>query len=354
MRISERDRTADIKLLLIGDFTGSDDEGLAQISKRFGRMMDSHHQVLTVNTKEVIRPSTLVSIHRFAPDVVHYITGMTIRSLVVTAIIKMLLFNRPATVISAVRVFLTERQLKMLRVFSPDLVMTQAQKWEERFIARGIRTEFVPNPINIAKFRPLASGKKTLRMKYGLPEDAKIILHVGHIKPNRNLKVLIENSEMLKSHGYRSVVVGSTRFPPDAELVRSLQGAGCIVITGFIDMIEELYHCADVYLFPVKGLNRGYFPKEYNEVGVIDMPLSIIEAAATGLPVISTGVDAVERLAEISGRILTWDGTRATLLPLLERCTGGGLPPPKAGEVSFSEEAVRSAVTAVYSSLKYQ
>ena len=56
-----------------------------------------------------------------------------------------------------------------------------------------------------------------------------------------------------------------------------MQGAGVKVILDFVPRIAEVYQAADAYLFP------GSLP-----YAAIDIPLSVLEAMAVNLPVVTT------------------------------------------------------------------
>ncbi|MFX0140964.1 MAG: hypothetical protein ACFFDN_45415, partial [Candidatus Hodarchaeota archaeon] len=46
------------------------------------------------------------------------------------------------------------------------------------------------------------------------------------------------------------------------------------------------------------ALRTSYFPKEYFELGAIDMPLSILEALSCELPVLAPEIDSMNALLE--------------------------------------------------------
>ena len=68
------------------------------------------------------------------------------------------------------------------------------------------------------------------------------------------------------------------------ELVKELQGAGCLVWIKHFDRIEEIYHISDCYVFPTLE------PK-----ACIETPLSVLEAMACNLPVVTTRFGALTR-----------------------------------------------------------
>ncbi len=52
---------------------------------------------------------------------------------------------------------------------------------------------------------------------------------------------------------------------------------------------------SDLYVFPLKDTGHN-FPKSYNEIGAIDLPLSVLEAMSCNLPVITTPFGALPRI----------------------------------------------------------
>jgi glycosyltransferase involved in cell wall biosynthesis len=127
---------------------------------------------------------------------------------------------------------------------------------------------------------------------------------VGHIKKNRNIEVL---GAVQESGQAQTVLVGSTAFEASKQIYRKLWKAGCIFIDGFIQNIEELYACVDVYIFPVKF--TAALPTRYDEIGVIDMPLSVLEAMAANIPVITTAIPALTRVCGPGNGLAWFDGS---------------------------------------------
>jgi glycosyltransferase involved in cell wall biosynthesis len=116
--------------------------------------------------------------------------------------------------------------------------------------------------------------KSDLRRKYDFPSDKYIVLHVGHINRNRNVQFL-GNIQCLDY--VQAIAVGSTTYPEDEDLVKELKEKGVIVLTNYFRKIEEIYQCADCYLFPV-----------FSDGACIEVPLSVLEAMASNLPVVTT------------------------------------------------------------------
>jgi len=171
--------------------------------------------------------------------------------------------------------------------------------------------------------------KRALRGAYGLPEGRPIVLHVGHVRANRNLDCLLDAQ---RSGRYQVVVIGSPSQSEPGELRKRLEGGGCIVRTDFLPNVEEMYQAADAYVFTVKPVAPAEYPRRYQEVGVIDFPLSILEAMANGLPVVTTRHDAVDYfLGDVSG-LRYFDGTGLDCLQQLDALHGQPVATRKAAE----------------------
>jgi glycosyltransferase involved in cell wall biosynthesis len=96
---------------------------------------------------------------------------------------------------------------------------------------------------------------------------------VGHVNANRNipeLSSLIENGRCL-------LVVGSTSTPEDSAVAYALRSAGAVLLREYRADIASLYRLADCYVFPVTA-----------PTGAIDLPLSVLEAMACNLRVVTT------------------------------------------------------------------
>jgi glycosyltransferase involved in cell wall biosynthesis len=73
------------------------------------------------------------------------------------------------------------------------------------------------------------------------------------------------------------VLFVSSSRPADSGIISKLEASGVRVFRGYYEDIQTFYQLADLYLFPVSS-----------ELGAVDLPLSILEALACNLPVVST------------------------------------------------------------------
>jgi glycosyltransferase involved in cell wall biosynthesis len=127
----------------------------------------------------------------------------------------------------------------------------------------------------LEKFTPASpEEREKLRDKYAIRRDSFVVLHVGHLNRRRNLGQL---GHLQRECNIQVIVVVSSSSPRDATLEKELVDSGCIVMKEYLPRVEDMYRLSDCYVFPTR-----------DPLGSIEFPLSILEALACDLPVIST------------------------------------------------------------------
>ena len=277
-----------MKILFLCDIGGPLDEGMKKNAFHLYQELSKRHKILVVEPRKTFSWKQLLKIVRFSPDMVHYLHGPTIRSLMITKILGWCL--QVKTIISATQPNLGLLGYLFLRLSKPDYFIVQSPQVEKKFNDLGCRTYFITNGVDLDKFIPASlERKKDLRKKYGVDENVFVALHVGPVKKNRNLDPLTKFQKHFKG---QVIITGSTSVNHDPEVVQELEQAGCKVWVKFFAKVEELYQLADSYLFPVTSTN-----------GVIQFPLSVLEAMSCGIPVISTPFGALPQLFKDSDGI---------------------------------------------------
>lgn len=174
----------------------------------------------------------------------------------------------------------------VVKFLKPNFALTPSPTLNEFWNEMEVNNKLVPLITDLSIFKPInkLSTKKGLRKKYNLPIDAFIISHMGHLNEGRNLKSLIP----LQKSGIQIVIVASSSTPEDAKgqesLKKELLDSGIIILDGYIEQIEEIYQLSDIYIFPVLKKNSS-----------IGMPLSILEARACAIPVITTDYGSIKK-----------------------------------------------------------
>lgn len=149
-------------------------------------------------------------------------------------------------------------------------------------IASGRKKKLFSVGIKTDKFAPVsAEQQKRLKQKYGFDPSKPLVIHVGHCSKGRGLE------DFARIHTAQRMVVASGMFE-DENVVRILNDAKVKILKGYLENVEEVYQMADAYLFPTRSAEF-----------VISIPLSVMEALSSGVPVI--GYKSFENLKEITG-----------------------------------------------------
>lgn len=261
-----------MKICIVGDYSGNQDEGFKNIAFNLSKELSNPHEILMSNVKKLHSLSFWQDLKEFKPQIIHYVGGRTIKSFI---ILKALAFynSNVKTIMSAFHPEIASVPKSAITLLNPDLILAQSHEIEERFNNLGCRTELLPNGVNSKKFMPISQKlKEELRKKYGIDKEKFVILHVGHIIKVRNLQIF----NRIQGGENQVIIIGSSHRKVDYKLYESLKKSGCIIWRGYFKNIEEIYALSDCYVFPVL---EGYS---------ISMPLSVLEAMACNLPVITT------------------------------------------------------------------
>jgi len=213
----------------------------------------------------------------YSPDIILYIpeASCTFNSFVRARILK--LMNKSSKVVMLAAQHRKYRFLYriLLPFLKPDLLFLLGRSDKPFFEKMGMRVKVLPPAVDLERFFKAAPERRMLlREKYGIPKDKVIVFHAGHIKPNRNLEYFID---VQKIDNVQAVIVNSRTTQTDEKVKALLEEKGIIIIDRYLPDIQELYQLSDVYVFPV-------LKKE----GAIEMPLSVLEAMACNLTLVTT------------------------------------------------------------------
>lgn len=142
----------------------------------------------------------------------------------------------------------------------------------------------VLNGIDLSRFRPDSVARRRIRTELGIPQNAWVAGAVGRLSQVKNHALLLRAAaaaEVLSDNG-RLLLVGDG---PEAASLRALAEelgiSDRVVFAGERHDVPELLSASDVFV--LSSTSEG-------------LPLSMVEAMATGLPVVSTAVGGIPAL----------------------------------------------------------
>jgi glycosyltransferase involved in cell wall biosynthesis len=251
---------------------GAADEGMKNVLRQYAEGLSARHEVRILDPQDILRHDFWTQLRAFRPDILHYLAGPTLSSLILLRALKA---RSPAkTVVTTIHPWFPLRTGVAIGAFRPDLVLATSRRTAAMFATRRGRVEILPFGVDTSRFVPVDAARKAAwRREFGLPADRYLILHVGHIVRRRGIEALVR----LQAGDRQVLVVGSVNTPADRRLRRRLEERGVIVWTKYIPEIEKIYALSDCYAFPTR-----------DPLAAIEIPLSVLEAISCNLPVLAT------------------------------------------------------------------
>jgi glycosyltransferase involved in cell wall biosynthesis len=264
------------KTVFVTELSDRDDEGMRNWLKTANRALTSRGhraEILRIDGNprwSVLRPRTLQGVRQANAHVLVYVpySGLTSKALLRHAVLR-------TAAAAHLDVFVTLQSdgaiRRLPRHFAPAVGAYASERLRSahRDITRN--STVLPPVVDSTRFRPSGCPRPKIREQLGLPSDKPMMLHIGHLRRSRGLEPLAE----LAAQGLVSVVVvASTSTEVEADVQAHLRETGVIVRREFVCDIERWYQAADVYVFPVSDLQ-----------GSVEIPLTVLEAMACGVPV---------------------------------------------------------------------
>lgn len=250
------------------DIPGKGDIGTKTVAKHLADGISKNHDVMKLDVRGIL---SWKKIKTFKPEILHFILAPTTPGFIAAKVISQY-YSGAKVVMSAPNPTLSCHWL--IKHLKPDIILTQSEESERVFEELDFKTAFLPNGVDTERFKPRSQEERELlKVKYGLETSKIIVLHAGPVIRKRNLEVLAQ----MQDKKTQVLIIG--RKPFDRKLCSELKEKGVTVIMDYVDKMEEIYAFSDCYIFPTSPNNRG---------ASIEMPLSVLEAMATNLPLVST------------------------------------------------------------------
>jgi glycosyltransferase involved in cell wall biosynthesis len=198
----------------------------------------------------------------------------------------------------------------------------------ERVCALGFpreRAHVIPYGVDVEAFRPAGevgpgggAAAAAWRRRLEVPEGAPLVLSVGRMASKKGYRVLLAALPRLlaAAPGAHVVLAGAgDRLAEWEEEVAALAGGERVHFPGAVlrDTLPDLYRAADLFVLPAVHDARG---------NVDGLPNVILEAMASGLPVVASGISGIPLAVAdgVTGRLVPEgdpDALGAALLALL-------------------------------------
>ena len=174
------------------------------------------------------------------------------------------------------------RRTRALTACSPELA--------RRVEAIGfdpVRSRVIPYGVDVELFRPDPARRALWRQRLGVPPAAPLLLGVGRMATKKGFHVLVDVLPELFSAAPSAHVVlagGGDLLEPLREATAGF--AGRVHLPGPVlhDQLPDLYRAADLFVLPAV----------HDAAGNVDgLPNVILEAMASGLPVVASGISGI-------------------------------------------------------------
>lgn len=183
--------------------------------------------------------------------------------------------------------FLLRSYEKKLMNHSDALIAVSKYTVDELTELYGIdekKIHVIYNGVDVQKFKP-RPDRAELRREFGLEDEKKIVLFVGRLYHRKGLEILLRSIPLvLQEFSDVKFVISGKGFKEKEESLRNLAKQldieDHVTFMGYVpdEKLPNLYSASDIFVLPAIYEN---------------FPFAILEAQATGLPVISTKVGGI-------------------------------------------------------------
>ena len=169
------------------------------------------------------------------------------------------------------------------------------RKIQDRLDIDENKVEKLENCVDTSKFSEVLNenDKKNIRKKYSIRDNDKVLLFTGRFTKEKGIKELLQAMDKIKTKNVKLLVVGSFFFGTDIKSNFEKEISECmenvkekVIFTGYIphNEINKIYGIADIAVIPSMWEDPA--------------PLTIIEAMASGLPIITTRSGGIPEYAK--------------------------------------------------------
>jgi len=167
---------------------------------------------------------------------------------------------------------------KLYRKFDHIIAISRPCEQEVSELVPDVPVTFISNGVNREKFRSSPDKRASFRERFGIPEDAEVMLTVAQQTPRKGVYDFLELAKRMPDRYW--VWVGGFPYGTLSKDYVSIQvakqNAGKnVIFTGYVEDITDAYSGADCFFMPSYAETFG---------------LVILEALSSGLPVIARDI----------------------------------------------------------------
>lgn len=130
--------------------------------------------------------------------------------------------------------------------------------------------------VDTEKIKGITVDRDKKRAELGIPESCTAVLSVGELNENKNHETVLRAIASLKRDDIVYVICGNGGKKDFLQaLAKELEMEDRLILAGFRSDVAEIYKCCDIFAFPSR--REG-------------LPVSVIEAMASGLPCIVSDI----------------------------------------------------------------
>jgi glycosyltransferase involved in cell wall biosynthesis len=255
------------------------------------------YDVMVVHSAKLL-PIPAIAIARIANKkcIVKIDTAADLVEAISNATLKRMGVSSAATLVGLWRRFRAE----LLR--RADCIIAISDEIHRGLLGLGVdaqRIRLIPNGTDMTCFRPVSVGERDrLRERLHLPTDRVLVIYTGRLTAAKGLMELAEAWKEVAARwaDVHLVVVGTGRYSHDdcepalREVIARYELQNTVTFTGEVSNVHEFLQAADLFVLP--SYSEGF-------------SLSLLEAMACGLPVVSTRVgSAPETIVEQDNGLL--------------------------------------------------
>jgi glycosyltransferase involved in cell wall biosynthesis len=208
-----------------------------------------------------------------------------------------------------------KRRVLARRVMLPKVFRVVVPSQKLAGIATGLwklapqHVACIPNGVALERFAA-ADGARALRRQLGIPEGRLVIGYCGHLRPEKNpLRLLKACARVDREIDYHVLILGDGPERAACEELARTQASlyGRVTFAGHVADPAQHYRAMDVFCV---------------SSDTEQMPVALVEAMASALPVVSTDVgDVRAMLPDAQGEFVVEKQEHETAWPLAEKLT---------------------------------